>query len=84
MSDELRSIAGFVTMQQGKISLDSKEYTLLVAPMQGFYKPDEGKENPGLTQMRIAYVDTPERMKIVPELFARLFLEYEEKRENKE
>ena len=70
--------------KKGKIELDNKEYTLLVAPMQGFYKPDEGKENPGRTQMRLAYVETPERMKLVPELFARLFLEFEFKRENKQ
>ncbi len=68
----------------GKISLDGKEYTLLVAPMQGFYKAGEGKVNPGLTQMRIAYVESPDRMKIVPELFAQLFLEYEQKRGNKQ
>ncbi|MHA1110457.1 MAG: aminotransferase class I/II-fold pyridoxal phosphate-dependent enzyme, partial [Promethearchaeota archaeon] len=70
--------------KKGKIELDNKEYTLLVAPMQGFYKPDDGKENPGKTQMRLAYVETPERMKLVPELFARLFLEFEFKRENKQ
>ncbi len=68
--------------QKGKITLDNKEFTLLVAPMKGFYKPEEGKENPGKTQMRVAYVETPERMKLVPELFARLFLEYEQTRES--
>ncbi len=66
--------------KKGKIQLDDKDFTLLVAPMKGFYSPDKGKENPGKTQMRIAYVETPERMKIVPELFARLFLEYENTR----
>jgi aspartate aminotransferase len=66
--------------KHGKVTLDGKEYTLLVAPMKGFYKPDEGKGNPGKTQMRLAYVESPERMKLIPELFARLFLEYEEKR----
>ena len=73
-------------IQQCKLDIiiDDNEYTLLVAPMKGFYKPGEGKENPGKTQMRVAYVETPERMKLVPELFARLFLEYEQKRELKQ
>jgi len=66
--------------KRGKIELDGKEYTLLVAPMKGFYKVNEEKPNPGKNQMRIAYVETPERMKLVPELFARLFLEYENNR----
>ena len=65
--------------QKGKVEIKGKPMTLLVAPMAGFYnmKPDE--PNPGLTQMRIAYVLPPEEMKIVPELFARLFKQYEEK-----
>jgi aspartate aminotransferase len=36
--------------------------------MSGFYSlPAEA--NPGRTQMRIAYVQPPERMRLVPELF---------------
>jgi len=30
--------------------------------------------------MRIAYVDTPEKMALVPELFAKLFQEFEKLR----
>jgi hypothetical protein len=30
--------------------------------------------------MRIAYVETPEKMDLVPELFAQLFKEYENNR----
>jgi len=63
--------------KKGRIELSNKYYTLLVAPMKGFYHPEKGESNPGKTQMRIAYVETPERMKLVPKLFAQLFLEYE-------
>ncbi len=66
--------------QKGNITKDGKEYTLLVSPMAGFYTVDEWKFNPGKTQMRIAYVETPEKMDLVPELFAQLFKEYENNR----
>lgn len=46
--------------------------TLLVAPMSGFYSLQER----GKTQMRIAYVEPPEVMAEVPQLFSKLFLEY--------
>jgi aspartate aminotransferase len=48
--------------------------TLLVAPMAGFYAPEEAAL--GRTQMRIAYVETPERMALVPRLFATLLARY--------
>jgi aspartate aminotransferase len=54
--------------------------TLLVAPMEGFYNIEKEEKNPGRTQMRIAYVETPERMKLVPTLFCELFKIYNEKR----
>ncbi len=66
--------------QQGKVELNGKMMTLLVAPMDGFYTVEPGQPNPGKTQMRVAYVETPERMKLVPELFMRLFREYESRR----
>ena len=50
--------------------------TLLTAPMAGFYSVAPGEPNPGRTQMRIAYVETPERMKLVPELLAGLLKQY--------
>ena len=54
--------------REGALEIEGKGLTLLVAPMSGFYDlPAEA--NPGRTQMRIAYVETPERMKLVPELF---------------
>jgi aspartate aminotransferase len=62
--------------QKGKVELDGEELTLLVAPMAGFYSIPEGEPNPGRTQMRIAYVESPERMAIVPDLFVSLLDQY--------
>ena len=44
--------------------------------MAGFYNVPPGAPNPGKTQMRIAYVDPPKRMKLVPELLAGLLEQY--------
>lgn len=63
--------------QKWSVNLNWEQYTLLVSPMTGFYKTKKWQANPGLTQMRIAYVDTPEKMALVPELFAKLFQEFE-------
>ena len=63
--------------QKWSVGINWKKYTLLVSPMTGFYKTKDWEKNPGLTQMRIAYVDTPEHMKLVPELFSKLFKEFE-------
>jgi len=65
---------------RGKVMVDNRELTLLVSPMDGFYSVNAGESNPGKTQMRIAYVETPERMKLVPRLFAELFKQYEAQR----
>lgn len=62
--------------REGSVTIDGKEYTLLVSPMAGFYNTEEGEENPGRTQMRIALVETPERMQLVPELFSSLLQQY--------
>ncbi len=61
----------------GKVDIDGEKTTLLVTPMAGFYSVSEGEENPGKTQMRIAYVETPEKMKLIPALFRALFIRYE-------
>ena len=66
--------------RKGLITIDGTAYTLLLAPMAGFYRKKRGEPNPGQTQMRIAYVETPERMKLIPELFASLFARYEAQR----
>jgi aspartate aminotransferase len=55
-------------------------WTLLTAPMAEFYDLPDGAPNPGRTQMRIAFVDSPERMARVPRLFSELFARYEAQR----
>lgn len=65
---------------EGKVDVDGRPLTLLVAPMAGFYSPAAGQPNPGRTQMRVAYVEPPERMALVPGLFAELFRMYESAR----
>jgi len=60
--------------REGKVEIDGKEMTLLVSPMSGFYGTKE--KNPGKTQMRIAYVATPEEMELVPRLFVELLKKY--------
>lgn len=66
--------------EEGSVEYNGVDTTLLVAPLKGFYKLDEGEDNPGLTQMRIAMVESPENMEKVPELFIKLLRQYEEKR----
>lgn len=66
--------------QRWKVTIDNQEYTLLVSPMSWFYTIQDWEYNPGKTQMRIAYVETPEKMSLVPDLFAKLFQEYENTR----
>ncbi|MBU0980970.1 MAG: aminotransferase class I/II-fold pyridoxal phosphate-dependent enzyme [Nanoarchaeota archaeon] len=61
---------------ESKVAIDGKDYTLLVAPMAGFYNVEKGEPNPGRTQMRIAYVEPPDRMELVSRLFSELFNEY--------
>ncbi len=61
---------------EGSLSLGDESLTLLTAPMAGFYNVKPGESNPGRTQLRVAYVESPERMKQVPELLAGLFKQY--------
>ncbi len=63
--------------QRGVVDIDGERLTLLVSPMAGFYRCGPGEPNPGVTQMRIAYVETPARMKLLPRLFAELLERYE-------
>ncbi len=62
--------------RKGSVDVAGRPTTLLTAPMAGFYSVAPGAPNPGRTQMRIAYVETPERMKLVPELLAGLLEQY--------
>lgn len=65
---------------EGSIDVDGVETTLLVAPMKGFYNVDKGEENPGSTQFRISFVESPENMAKVPGLFVSLLRKYEAQR----
>jgi aspartate aminotransferase len=62
--------------REGFEMVDGDKMTLLTAPMAGFYSCAPGEENPGRTQMRIAYVQTPEHMRLVPGLLAGLLKQY--------
>lgn len=61
---------------QGKTTLNGKPTTLLASPMAGFYSTPQGQPNPGRTQLRISYVETPAKMKQVPKLLKTLLTEY--------
>ncbi len=65
--------------QKGKTSVNDQDMTLLVAPMAGFYCAESN--NPGHTQMRVAYVEPPAEMELVPKLFTELFRQFEEQRD---
>ncbi len=52
----------------GRCNIDSKVYTLLLAPMTGFY----ADSITGSKQARIALVENEDKMKIVPELLSKL------------
>ncbi len=62
--------------REGSVEVDGEYYTLLVSPMSGFYSVAPGENNPGMTQMRVSYVPVKEDMKKTPELFEKLFTEY--------
>ena len=65
---------------EGAVNLNGVETTLLVAPMKGFYNIDKSENNPGNTQFRISFVESPENMAKVPELFVKLLRQYEAQR----
>lgn len=66
--------------QEGSINIDGVETTLLVAPMKGFYDIKAGDVNPGSTQFRISFVESPENMAKIPELFVKLLRAFEAQR----
>ncbi len=65
---------------EGSIVIDGVETTLLIAPMQGFYDIKGNEKNPGSTQFRISFVESPENMAKIPELFVGLLKTYEAQR----
>ena len=60
---------------EGSADLDGVPFTLLTAPMAGFYDAP-ADANPGRTQMRLAYVVPPADMARVPDLLAALLDAY--------
>ena len=58
--------------KKGKIKIKGNFYTLLLAPMDGFYS----NSKLGSTQLRIAFVETPEKMLLAPKLLSKLFIDY--------
>ena len=60
---------------EGVVKVAKKANTLLFSPMKGFYSAD-GDSNSGRTQIRLSYVETPDRVKLVPDLLAKLFEKY--------
>ena len=61
--------------QEGSVAVDGVETTLLVAPMKGFYDIETGQENPGSTQFRISFVETPENIAKIAISLRRAFKE---------
>jgi Aspartate/tyrosine/aromatic aminotransferase len=56
----------------GKCRINNNDYTILLAPMTGFYY----NSNDGRTQARIAIVETEHSLRIVPEILANLIDNY--------
>ena len=58
--------------EKGKVYLDGDYYTLLMAPMERFYKnPSKGK-----TQLRLAMVESVELIEKIPKVLSLLFSSY--------
>ena len=57
---------------KGRVDINGQYYTLLLAPMSGFY---ENREK-GKTQVRVAMVETLELMELAPEILKKLIHAY--------
>ena len=55
--------------KKGKVTIKDKSYTLLLAPMNGFYSSSEL----GKSQLRIAIVESAEKMNLAPKILSILF-----------
>jgi len=66
--------------KQWKVEIGWVFQTLLVSPLPWFYQISEKEKNPGYTQFRIAFVESPETMEKVPNLFSELLKNYESQR----
>ncbi|MDZ7586713.1 MAG: aminotransferase class I/II-fold pyridoxal phosphate-dependent enzyme [Patescibacteria group bacterium] len=65
--------------KEGKVMIKGKPYIMIGAPMSGFYQPGKGEENPGNTQIRIAFVMNKEEMWLGAEVLAKQFEIYLER-----
>ena len=74
ITDKVFTTSKFVDYcaSNGKVKLEGRYYTLLLAPMNGFYT----KQNLGETQVRLAMVESEERMMITPIILKKLLSEY--------
>lgn len=63
--------------EKGFVECDGVTTTLLLTPLKGFYDIPAGDKNPGSTQFRISFVEKPETMMKVPEVFVKLLKQYE-------
>ena len=68
--------------EKGHIMIDGQEYTLLIAPMKGFYSGASPEDNPGKTQLRLSFCENPDVLRLAPVLLSKLFREYEAQRDN--
>lgn len=66
--------------EKGAVEVQGVETTLLLTPLKGFYDIPKGEYNPGSTQFRISFVESPETMMKVPETFVKLLRQYEANR----
>lgn len=61
---------------EGAIDENGSTVTVLTAPLAEFYSVDDENDNPGRTQIRVAFVQPPEVMARVPRLLVGLFRKY--------
>ena len=68
--------------EHGRVTLDDgNDYTLLMAPLNGFYSGADKDNNPGKTQLRVSFCETPNLLKLAPVLLSKLFRAYEAQRD---
>lgn len=58
--------------EEGSVQINQKSYTVLLAPMKGFYF----NSNIGKTQVRLALVEDPFILSLTPQIIASLFKSY--------
>ena len=58
--------------KEGEVDVNGSKYTFLAAPMSGFYTDADA----GRTQVRVAYVKTPEEMKEAAYVLGQLFKQF--------